>query len=178
MHSRGTETRSAGILGAQGSARWRSGRTETPRQGDVPWIVDEEIVHQGAGGDGDFVLSATLVDDCTTTLASIGSSTNHTCCAFFDCPGAQACYPYQQPASCSTDCEAFVTFASSQDCMARGPVLVRAKLDVGAGAREFCVTLSDAQSAEIARVHRGAGTFSVTSVSNDVVEVAPGAACP
>jgi hypothetical protein len=38
-------------LGAQGEARWRSGRTEQPRQGDAPWIVDEEFIHQGAGAD-------------------------------------------------------------------------------------------------------------------------------
>ena len=164
-------------LGAQGSARWRSGRTETPRQGDAPWIVDEEIVHQGAGADGDFVLKATLVDDCTTTVASIGSSTNHSCCAFLDCPGDQACYPYQAPASCSTDCQGFVTLAMSQDCMARGPVLVRAKVDVGDGARELCLTMNEGQTAELARVRRTAGSFSVTSLGG-VVEVAAGAPCP
>ncbi|MDP2343291.1 MAG: hypothetical protein Q8O67_20200 [Deltaproteobacteria bacterium] len=165
-------------LGTQGSARWRSGRTETPRQGDVAWIVDEEIVHQGAGGDGDFVLSAVLVDDCTTTVASIGQASNETCCNFIDCQGgALACYPYEAPVSCALDCDGFVGLAMSQDCMARGPVLVRARLDVGDGPRDFCLTMTEGQTAEIARVRRTAGAFSVTSVGA-VVEVADGAACP
>ena len=74
-----------------------------------------------------------------------------------------------------------MTIAESQDCLARGPVLVRAKVDVdgeGSGLpREFCLTMSDGQSAEIARVRRNAGAFSISSVGA-FVEVAAGAPCP
>ncbi len=167
-------------LGAQGSARWRSGRTEQPRQGDAPWIVDEEIVHAGAGDDGDFVLTASIPadGDCLATVASVSSSTNHTCCAFVDCEGgAFACYPYEAPVSCSTDCQGFVTFAMSQDCLARGPVLVRARVAIDGVERNFCATLAAGASVDVAVVNRTAGAFTITGLGN-VDEVDPGEPCP
>jgi len=167
-------------LGAQGEARWRSGRTEQARDGDAPWIVDEEIVHQGAGADGDFVLSATLQDDCTAALGSIGRATNETCCGFIDCGAgnANACYPYSEPVSCVTDCSAFVAVATNDgECMARGPVLVRARVTLDGDERDFCVTMTQGQTVEVARVRRTAGAFAITSVGA-VTEVAAGGACP
>lgn len=166
-------------LGPQGQARWRSGRTEQARQGET-MIVDEEIIHAGTGDDGDFTVTATLVDDCTTLMGSLNQNTNHTCCAFIDCgTGAPlACYPYQDPISCVTDCQAFVAFArNDDDCMARGPVLVRARLTIDGSERQFCGTMNRDQSVELARVSRRSGAFTITSVGA-FAEVAPGAPCP
>ena len=172
-------------LGAQGRARWRSGRTERPREtsGDLPWIVDEEIVHDGAGADGDFGVQLTLVDDCTTSPASLAHSANLSCCAFFDCeqndvPGPQACFDYVQPTSCVTDCNAFVTAAEAQDCMARGPVLVRARIKIDDVERDLCVTMTRNESLEVARVRRTSGAFAVTGLGAGVREVAADAPCP
>ncbi|MBM4283041.1 MAG: hypothetical protein FJ137_20560 [Deltaproteobacteria bacterium] len=171
-------------LGAQGSARWRSGRTEQPRTNDAPWIVDEEILHDGAGADGESTLQVRLVDDCTASPASVLPDTNLACCAFLDCsnggsgPGPQACFDYAQPTSCLTDCDALMGAALAQDCMARGPVVVRARLSTGARTRELCATMTDEQSLTFARVRRVGGTFTVSSLGSGVVEVAPGAPCP
>jgi hypothetical protein len=172
-------------LGAHGRARWRSGRTEQPRQrsGDRPWIVDEEVVHDGAGADGEFGIRLTLADDCTASPASLSRDANLTCCAFIDCsvgndgPGPQACFDYIQPASCVSDCSAYVVAAETQDCMARGPVLVRTRIAIDDVERHLCVTMRDDEVLEIARVRRRAGAFSVASVAAGVVEVAPGAPC-
>jgi hypothetical protein len=172
-------------LGAQGRARWRAGRTEQPRasSGDVPGIVDEEIVPDGAGADGEFGVQVTLVDDCTTSPASLLHDANLSCCAFIDCsvgssgPGPQACFDYLQPTSCVTDCDAYVSVAESQDCMARGPVLVRARVTIDDVERDLCVTMTRDQSLEVARVRRTSGAFSLTSLGTGVVEVAADAPC-
>jgi hypothetical protein len=166
-------------LGPQGEARWRSGRTEQARQGELI-VVDEEIVHEGDGADGDFILRARLLDDCLTLMGSLSQTTNHTCCAFVDCGTGNpfACYPYEAPVSCSTDCQAFVTFArGDDDCMARGPVLVRARLAIDGVERHFCGTMTRDQSVELARVTRSSGAFSITSTSSAFTEVGVGAPC-
>jgi hypothetical protein len=163
-------------LGAQGSARWRSARTEQPRQGDEPWIVDEEVVHDGAGADGEFSLRAVLVDDCVATVGSIGRATNDTCCRFIDCGGAFACYDWSDLPSCN-DCQGFVTSAMAADCLARGPVLVRAKVTVDDVERHFCALMTEGDNVEVARVRRTAGAFSIVSLGN-VDEVDPGDPCP
>jgi hypothetical protein len=171
-------------LGAQGRSRWRSGRTEQPRTNDVPWIVDEEIIHDGAGADGDFIVQVKLVDDCTTSPASILPDTNLTCCAFLDCslgnsgPGPQACFAYPQPTSCVTDCDALMGSAQAQDCMARGPVLVRTRLSVGGRTRSLCLTMRDEQVVDVARIRRRDGLFSVTGLGAGVVEVDSDLPCP
>ena len=166
-------------LGAQGQARWRSGRTEQARQGET-LIVDEEIIHAGTGADGDFTVQATLTDDCTALMGSLSRGTNTGCCLAYDCgTGAPlACYPYVEPISCATDCPAFVTFASNDDdCLARGPVLVRARLSIDGTEREFCGTMTRDQTVDIATVARRNGAFSIASLG-DFAEVTPGAPCP
>jgi hypothetical protein len=168
-------------LGQNGAARWRAGRVEQPRQGDDPWLVAEEVVHSGSGADGVFTLKATLANDCRATVGSIGFSTNHACCTFIDCDGADAplaCYPYPNPRSCSTNCQAFVSSAMSQDCMERGPLPVRASLQIGNTARAFCAVMSRDQQLDMVRVRRTGGQFSVEGLGTGVVEVGATAPCP
>jgi hypothetical protein len=62
--------------------------------------------------------------------------------------------------------------------MARGPVLVRARLTTDAGAREFCGTMTANQTIELARAQRRSGAFTLTSTSSQFTEVALDAPCP
>jgi hypothetical protein len=168
-------------LGAQGSARWRSGRTIDQGRTNETWIVDDEIVHEGAGTDGDFIVNVTLADDCVALLGGQDIQTNFGCCFAADCGTGLplACYPYVEPISCATDCRAFAQFATNDDeCMARGPVLVRARLTTDAGAREFCGTMTADQTIELARAQRRAGAFTLTSTSSQFTEVDLDAPCP
>ncbi len=162
-----------------GDALWGAGRAEEPRQPGEIWIIDEQIVHE-AGGDGTFVVRAALADDCQLSPGSLALSTNYACC-LLDCDGSlgNACYDYTQGGlSCATFCEAEATFATNADCMARGPTPVRVRVDDGATAREWCVTLSDGDTIDAVTVRRTSGTFSVQTVDSRAREITPGADCP
>lgn len=165
-------------LGAQGSARWRSGRTIDQGRTNETWVVDDEIVHEGEGADGDFIINVSLADDCVALLGSTQSASNSGCC-LVDCENAFfECYDYPGT-GCATDCQFVVNQATSDDeCMARGPVLVRARLTTDAGAREFCGTMTANQTVELARAQRRAGAFALTSTSPHFTEVALDAPCP
>ncbi len=168
-------------LGLTGAARWRAPRYEVDARTGEDWIVDEEIVHNGNGDDGDFIARVTLVDDCQALLAGNDNNTDFGCCFAVDCTsGDFDCYPYQEPISCSTDCNFFVsTSRNDGECMQRGPITVRARLTLDDGEREFCGTMTRDQTVDFARVQRRGGAFTVTQVAASFTELAAvGAPCP
>jgi hypothetical protein len=164
-----------------GDALWGSGRTEEPRQPGEQWIVDEQIIHQG-GGDGRFIVRARVSDDCLLSPGSTSLSANYGCC-LLDCDGTlgNACYDYSQGGtSCSLFCDVRARAVTNADCMARGPVPVRIRVESDGGnafAREWCVTLADEQGVDAIELVRTNGVYSIASVSSSVVEISPGGPC-
>ena len=104
-----------------------------------------------------------------------------------DCESAtQACFDYTSTAPhCATECEYHATVATSQDCLARGPVAIRTVATISSDAghiveeRHFCtIETQSGSGSDVVRIERVAGYFSVGSPGLGVVEVAPSEACP
>lgn len=166
-----------------GAASWGGSRVEQPRQGDT-WIIDETVVHQGAG-DGLFVARATVASDCLLSPGSLELSVNHGCC-MLDCQdqigAGHACYDYSQGGGgCATFCQAQATFATNADCLARGPVPVRIHVEVDGAfgfAREWCLTMASGDALDVVEVQRVNGRFSIAAVDPLASEIIVGAPCP
>jgi hypothetical protein len=165
-----------------GTAAWGSGRSEEPRQPGEVWIVDEQVVLDGA--DSTLTMRVRLADDCLLSPGSTTLSANFGCC-LLDCEGqigdGQACYDYSAGGlNCSTFCDQRARNATSQDCLARGPVPVRITVEAdGAGgfARQFCATMNDEQTLDAVELSRVNDRYTITSVAAGVREVAFGSSC-
>ncbi len=172
-------------MGAYGQVAW-GGATVAEVRGEQ-WIIDEKIHHEGNGADGTFVVRADLIDDCLAVPGSTDPDVNHACCMWVDCESAvQACFDYGTTTPhCATSCEYFATVATSQDCLARGPVAIRTTVTVSteAGAvveqRHFCtVGNQSGAGSDVVSIDRQAGYFSIGAPTPGVVEVSAGQACP
>jgi hypothetical protein len=170
------DTCAAVSLGGGGDARWRSGRDAQPRSNDGTWIIDEEVVHTPAG-DGTFLISATINDNCLVAPGSLSTAANNACC-LLDCDGNQACYAYGNFPSCGNDCPAHATLATSDDCLVRGRVPVRTVLSFAGTTRTLCSQLDDGATGIVATMRVTGGVFTVESLGAGVTEVAAAAACP
>ena len=172
-------------LGSYGSATWRA--YTQAQVGSELWVIDEEVVHDGPGETGDFIVKANLLDDCLLGTGGASYSVLSNCC-IFDCEGTsgtagnRACFDYSQYNVCSNDCPFFSSQASSSGCMKRGPVPIRTTVKIPSDGRpvrgflhhherrwrhERCSYRDQTQtSMTISQIHPG------------VTEISPGQTCP
>ncbi len=177
-------------LDAYGDVSWYAERFENVRGDD--WVVNEAVHHEGAGQDGTFEISATLLDDCIAIPGSTDYSTNQACClvdcgefGYDDGAGTQSCYNFPPSPICSTTCQYLASGATSQDCLQRGPNRVKALVTIKNAdgsveeQRAFCRTLQQSgDSSAFVSVTRASGVFSFGAVTPGVTEIDPAGACP
>jgi hypothetical protein len=170
-------------MSAYGDLDWSGSRIEEVR-GET-WIVDEQVHHEGDGLDGQFRVTANLLDNCLAVPGSTEYSVNHACCMWIDCesPGPQACLDYGSTSPlCASSCLQMAG-VTSQDCLARGPVAIRTSVHIYGNnfdeTRYFCVTLDqNGANQEVVTLNREAGYFQIDSVAAGVTEVNAGQTCP
>lgn len=169
-----------------GTLHWSSARPPENVNGTI-WIIDEEVVHEGPGQNGTFELKVRLNDDCLQASASANFEALRACC-LLDCDGGVdqgdwACMNYGQngPPDCATDCSFYAGRWARDACIDRGPVKVRAQVQIPAHTGQFrhlCTTVSGVgTTATMGTIVRTRDAMTL-SLGPGVTEVAQGQACP
>lgn len=170
-------------LSPYGDVRWSVSRQETVN-GEI-WLIDEQVTHTGTGQDGQFQVSADLLDNCIAGTPPASWQQAYNLC-MFDCDfdGPQECFDYYRFPYCAAACQYYASEVA-RGCLIRGPIPVKTEVRIWGGAtdetRYFCKTLGEVDqpsSADIVTLNRQSGYFTIGSIAPGVVEVSAHQPCP